>query len=231
MGQLDQLFPYDSERESSISTDLCLGTAASRNMVCQDLNTGCYKPHPLCVYLIPRAYPLKILWMMIHEARYKWASWEGSCNAGEARCPPRVPNGEILDQRWGGAITEQPCQPEGAVMQSKQNCPSYSSNSILLGLCAPMNASGLWDFSQWCLVYGELLVGLKSIFHSRVCLNIKVCLHSSTPRNHLLNYAKLLNSMGGQEIEGQPGLQSVVFFIGICFSNAIYTWCHYQVIC
>lgn len=49
-------------------------------------------------------------------------------------------------------------------MQSEYSCSSYSANAILLGLCGPWRyfslTPGCLLFSQWCLVYKWLLVGL-----------------------------------------------------------------------
>lgn len=67
---------------------LCLGAAASRNMVQQDLSIGCCEPTPsLHSYLIPSGQILQIP-SVIPGDKTKWAIQEASCDAGGAGCLP-----------------------------------------------------------------------------------------------------------------------------------------------
>ena len=69
--------------------DLCLGHTASRNLVLQDLNAGCCKPH-LSSLSDPQWLSYAGSHSDSHEVRPEWVFWEVSCKAEETGCPPWV---------------------------------------------------------------------------------------------------------------------------------------------
>lgn len=140
---------------------LCLDTAASRNLVLQDLGTDCYKLHYLLHrYLIPSGLVPDSPGDH-HEARPKWGSQEASHNAGgiHIHFGLSFPTGKTIDLgRVMGTFSAVLCQPGGGVIWSKVVCS------------APLNLL-MWSFSVFVVQEAVSFPSLGSgIFKMASCL-------------------------------------------------------------
>lgn len=122
---------------------LCVGTAISRNVVCQDLNASCYKPCPLFhLSLIPSNRVSPIPSVIPTKPDPSGPSRKHLTTVGvlDVKLELSFPTVETVSPGRSAQCRNVPAQGIDNAVKCSQS--SYTSNVVLLSLCGPN-----WGFS------------------------------------------------------------------------------------